>query len=245
MHPSTDEKLFESKSNSWRMFNKISGRYDLLNHLLSFGLHARFRKKLIKFFPRTKIAKLIDIATGTADVLLTVFQYNKSIEKAYGIDMADKMLDIGRRKISQRKWDNQIFLLKGDARRIPFERDFFDVATIAFGIRNVPDPVQVLKEMRRILVPGGRALVLEFSLPQNVLLLRLHLFYLRNVVPFMGWIFSGNYSAYRYLNQTIESFPSGNDFCQLMQTAGFQDVNAHSLLGGVASIYQGDKGGGG
>ena len=116
-----------------------------------------------------------------------------------------------------------------------------DAATMAFGIRNVEDPAQVLKEMERVLNKKGRAIILEFSLPTNQLLRALHLFYLRNIVPLIGALFSGHYQAYRYLNQTIEAFPYGLAFGQLMTEAGLKNIHVHPLLGGVATIYVGEK----
>ena len=230
-----------SKSTSWQMFNDISPRYDLLNHLLSFGLHIHWRRQLAKYLSNQDNQRVLDLATGTADVLLSLFKHNPHIQTGYGIDMADKMLEIGRKKITQHGLDKQIILQHGDANQIPFNDKTFDAVTIAFGIRNMENPTQVLKEMHRVLNKEGRALILEFSLPNNKLLRTLHLFYLRTVVPLVGALFAGHYQAYRYLNQTIETFSYGSQFCQLMTTAGFAKTKAYPLLGGVATIYVGEK----
>ena len=235
------ENLTLPKSESWRMFDEISSKYDLLNHFLSFGLHILWRKKLSQFLTDKKNQRVLDLATGTADVLLSLFKNNENVSKGQGIDLADKMLEIGREKILLKGLGDKITLKHGDATQIPFENNLFDAATISFGIRNVPDPSDVLKEMYRILNKNGRALILEFSLPENPVLRILHLLYLRTIVPLLGAIISGHYKAYKYLNQTIESFPYGKDFCSLMEKAGFQNVRANPLLFGIATIYQGDK----
>ncbi len=235
------EKLALPKSESWKMFNDISPRYDLLNHLLSFGLHIHWRRQLAKYLPTKDNQKILDLATGTADVLITLFKTNSNIQTGYGIDMAEKMLAIGEEKVAKEGLAKQIILQRGDAHQIPFNDKTFDGATISFGIRNMENPTRVLKEMFRVLNPQGRAIILEFSLPKNIVIRGLHLFYLRNVVPVVGWIFTGHYKAYRYLNQTIEDFPYGEKFCDLMRSAGFTRVVDHPLLFGIASIYVGEK----
>ncbi len=229
------------KAESWRMFDEISPRYDFLNSILSFGCHSYFRRKMVDFLLPQSDQMVLDLATGTGDVLITLFTHSKKIIQGVGIDMAEKMIFIGRKKIEKRGLSDQVVLQTGDIRNISFMHRMFDLITLAFGIRNVPEPDQVLKEMYRVLKHGGRALVLEFSLPKNALIRKGHLFYLRTFVPFVGALFSGNHQAYRYLSQTIERFPSGEDFCRMMTNAGFQKVTAHPLLKGIATIYQGDK----
>ena len=223
------------------MFDDISPKYDFLNHLLSFGLDILWRKHLAKFLTDKDGQKTLDLATGTAAVLLSLFANNSKVRTGCGIDLADKMMAIGRKKIAQKGLEPYITLHHGDANRIPFNEDTFDAVTIAFGIRNMEAPVRVLHEMYRVLNTGGRALILEFSLPQNIMIRHIHLFYLRHCVPLIGALFSGHYTAYCYLNQTIETFPYGDAFCSLMTQAGFKKVETHSLLFGTASIYQGDK----
>ena len=229
------------KSQSWQMFNAISTRYDFLNHFLSFGLDRKWRRKVAKSLPSQANLKVLDLATGTADTLLAFFKYNPHVASAVGIDLADKMLEIGRVKIKEKQLDNKIVLQQADANQLPFNAGSFDAASMVFGIRNVVDPMSVLKQMHRVLKSGGRVLILEFSLPANCFVRAVHLFYLRTVVPFAGWLFSGNYHAYRYLNLTIEEFPYGEKFCALMRQAGFQSIKTHSLFFGAATIYQGDK----
>lgn len=236
-----DQKYPVPKSDSWKMFNRISARYDLLNRLLSLGQDLSWRKRLCRYLPAKEELRLLDLATGTADVLIMLAQNAPQVTEGVGVDMAAKMLEIGRKKIIKKDLDQRLTLRTADANQIPFEDESFDCTTIAFGIRNVDDPLIALKQMHRVLRPKGRSLILEFSFPRNPLLKAGHLLYLRTVVPALGWLLSGEYKAYKYLNETIEDFPYGEEFCELMRQAGFQDVQVHPLLFGAASIYQGDK----
>jgi len=229
-----------AKADSWKMFDEISPRYDLLNRLLSLGLDIAWRERLKKYLPERSNMSVLDVATGTADVLLSLIKH-KNITKGEGVDMAEKMLEMGRAKITKRGLSDQLKLTRANANKIPFDNNSFDTATISFGIRNMEEPSDVLKEMYRILKPQGRVLVLEFSLPKNGFLKALHLFYLRTVVPSVGYLVSGHYKAYKYLNQSIEGFPYGEKFCHLMEKAGLTQVKANPLLFGIATIYQGDK----
>ena len=231
----------ESKSESWKMFDRISPRYDLLNHVLSFGQDIPWRRRMSSFLKNDSGQTVLDLAAGTADVLLILFEQKKDLKKGIGIDLADKMLEIGRKKILKKGLTERIQLRHGDIRVLPFDHSTFDVATIAFGIRNVPEPREVLQEMFRVLKNGGRALILEFSLPENRLIRGGYLFYLRQIVPLLGFLLSKEYQAYRYLNQTIELFPYGETFCRMMQEAGFDHTKAHPMMFGSATIYQGDK----
>lgn len=241
MNNDKDQKLIFPKSDSWQMFNRISARYDFLNRLLSMGLDISWRKKLGGLLPKSSEITILDIATGTADVLITLTQNHPNIVEGVGVDMAAKMMEIGRKKIIHNGLEKKLTLKTADANQLPFAEQSFDCTTIAFGIRNVENPGAVLKEMNRVLKHNGRCLVLEFSLPQNKIIRTIHLFYLRTVVPFIGWLVSGQYKAYKYLNQTIEEFPYGESFCLLMEKSGFTQVKANPLLFGVATIYQGDR----
>ena len=229
------------KSESWKMFDDISPRYDLLNRLLSFGLDIHWRNQLAKYVNSAESISVLDVATGTADVLLTFFRKCPNIDKAWGIDLSEKMMAVGQKKINQLGLQDKIQLKKGDACSIPFDNAQFDNVSISFGIRNVQDPLKALKEMCQVIRGDGTALILEFSMPKNLLIRVVHLFYLRWFVPVIGWIFSGHYRAYKYLNQTIEEFPSGEEFTSLMLKAGFKSTQAHPLLFGVATIYVGTK----
>ena len=229
------------KSESWKMFNEISPRYDLLNRILSWGMDVRWRREIGKFLPIQENQSLLDLATGTADVVIELVETNSQIVRAVGIDQAEKMLEQGRRKIAQKGLAQKIELQRGDIQQIPFADNSFDCVTIAFGIRNVSEPKRVLAEMLRVLKPGGRALVLEFSFASARPVRLFQLFYLRNIVPFVGFLVSGHYRAYRYLNQTIEKFPYGKNFCRMMEDVGFQRILEHPLFLQTATIYEGKK----
>ncbi|GAB4364352.1 MAG: bifunctional demethylmenaquinone methyltransferase/2-methoxy-6-polyprenyl-1,4-benzoquinol methylase UbiE [Calditrichia bacterium] len=231
----------ESGSEVWRMFDRISRRYDLLNHLLSLGRDIAWRKRLAENLPHFQRQWVLDCATGTGDVFLSLFQNSTRVHKGIGLDPAQKMLQIGRQKVSGNGFQSLIQLFPGDAMFLPFSENSFHTITIAFGIRNVQDVNRALQEMYRVLKPGGRVLILEFSLPGNPLIRRLYLFYFRHILPRLGGWVSGDYQAYRYLNQTVEAFPHGQDFCRLLEAVGFKQVRDIPLTLGVASIYRGDK----
>ncbi len=183
----------------------------------------------------------MDLATGTADVLISLLESSSNVKQGVGIDLAERMLKQGKMKVSKKGLDGKINLYPGDIQNIPFEDDSFDCVAIAFGIRNAADPKKVLLEMTRVLKRGGRALILEFSMADFFLIRSIQLFYLRVIVPAVGFLLTGHFAAYRYLNQTIETFPCGEDFCRMMKEAGFVNVTAHPLFFSAATIYQGDR----
>jgi len=223
------------------MFDRVARRYDLLNRLLSLGIDCAWRRKMASFLPPGNALHVLDLATGTADQLLFLFDESDRIKSGVGMDLAEEMLEIGRKKVARRGLSEFVCLKTGNAMDIPAKDNQFDVATISFGIRNMTDADRALKEMRRVLKPGGRALVLEFSLPRNRLIQKVHLFYLRHLLPRIGRWISGDPYAYRYLNETIETFPHGEAFCRLLADAGFSGVSVHPLTFGIATIYRGQK----
>ncbi len=229
-----------SRAEVWRMFDRIAHRYDLLNHLLSFNRDKAWRRKMTTLLPKRCKLVLLDLATGTADQLLAIFNSGQ-IARGVGLDPAEQMLAIGRQKIEERGLGDKLTLQTGSAEQLPFADRSFDIVTMSFGIRNVTDVSLALKEIHRVLKPEGRALILEFSLPKNGLLRRTFLLYFRHILPRLGELISGDATAYRYLNQTVETFPYGEDFSALMTKAGFVDARRTPLTFGVATIYQGDK----
>jgi demethylmenaquinone methyltransferase/2-methoxy-6-polyprenyl-1,4-benzoquinol methylase len=229
------------KAVSFQLFNRIYKRYDLLNRLFSFGRDISWRNKLAKQVSNRDNLHLLDLATGTGDVALTLLKRKPGIALACGSDMARNMLLHAGNKSSKQKCSHRFSLIQADAASIPFDCDAFHVATMAFGIRNVVDPSKVLNEIRRVLKNEGKTLILEFSLPSNRILRSLHLFYLRRIIPPLGSLISGDKQAYRYLDETIETFPYGRDFCRLMENAGFKNVRFTPLTFGVATLYQGEK----
>lgn len=222
------------------MFDRISPRYDLLNRILSLGLDEYWRKRLIEMLPQNDQLCLLDLATGTGDVALAVTRGRKGAS-IIGVDKSEEMLKLARRKCAKLTGSGSISLLRGDGLSIPVCSAAFDAVTIAFGIRNMPNTESCLREMTRLLREGGKALILEFSLPKNRVLRVLHLFYLRQVVPLVGRLISGDSTAYRYLNRTVETYLQGEDFCAIMRRAGFAEVSANPLSGGIVTIYEGYK----
>ncbi|MCH9633430.1 MAG: Demethylmenaquinone methyltransferase [Chlamydiae bacterium] len=183
---------------------------------------------------------MLDIATGTGEVLIQALNSGK-VNKAVGIDLAEKMLAIAENKQKKLNLNPKISFQKGNALNLDFKDNTFDCTSISFGIRNVQNVPLALKEMHRVLKPNGRSLILEFSLPKNYLLKQLHLIYLRTILPKVGALFSKSKQSYVYLNKTIETFPYGTAFLQLLSEAGFKSPKAFPLLGGIATLYQADK----
>lgn len=237
----TQQKTIYSKAQSWKIFDAIYRRYDLLNAVLSFGLDTIWRRKLLNLIPEGSNLKILDLATGTADVAITLVKNNPNIQGAIGIDLSENMLALGREKIRACALSEKIHLQTEDAAKLSFPNDEFDMTTMAFGIRNVENPIFVLKEIYRVLAPNGRGVILEFSLPKNILIRWFYLIYLKIFVPIVGGIISGNFKAYLYLNRTIENFPYGEVFVRMMRQCGFKNVTAERLMFGVATIYCGEK----
>lgn len=229
-----------SRERVWTMFDRIAPRYDFLNRALSGGQDVWWRKRVGRYLPDSERLHLVDLATGTADQLCFLAKHPR-VTSGVGLDLAEKMLAIGREKIQRAGLDPAFQLQTGDATAVPLPDACADVVTITFGIRNVESVETALAEIRRILKPGGRALILEFSLPANPIIRKTYLWYFRHVLPRIGGWVSGDAYAYRYLNETVEDFPYGEAFLALMKDAGFVQVKAHPLTFGIASIYQGDR----
>lgn len=223
------------------MFNQICTTYDLVNRAMTLGLDQKWRRTLTRHLPHTKgTLQLLDCATGTGDQIFALMRSGR-IAKATGVDLAESMLALAETKRCTLPFASQIELLVADVLQLPFAPQAFDCVTISFGIRNVIDVPMGLREMHRVLKPGGRLLVLECSLPKHPLPRALHLFYLRHILPRIGGRLSKHREAYTYLNQTIETFPCGNAFCALMSEAGFTNVRAHPMAFGAITLYQGDR----
>jgi demethylmenaquinone methyltransferase/2-methoxy-6-polyprenyl-1,4-benzoquinol methylase len=223
------------------MFDRIAPRYDLLNRLLSFGLDVAWRKNMADFLPAGESIALLDLATGTGDQIFHIIERDTRVTRAVGADLSDKMLEIGRQKIKAHGLEARVTLQNADALKLPFRDGEFDAVTISFGIRNVTDVPAALREMLRVLRPGGRALILECSQPRSAVLRAFYLLYMRHIMPAIGGLISGDSQAYRYLNRTVESFPYGETFCSMMRDSGFEHVKAIPQTMGAATIYQGDR----
>jgi demethylmenaquinone methyltransferase/2-methoxy-6-polyprenyl-1,4-benzoquinol methylase len=220
------------------MFDRIAPRYDLLNRLLSFRRDVAWRRAMIRALPDGDDLRVLDLATGTADVLLAMCRGERRVAQAIGVDKSAGMLALGRQKAMHVAAAR---FVHGDAQALSFADRSFDAVTIAFGIRNVPNVSAALFEMNRLLRPGGRALILEFSTPANPLFRGIYNIYFRHMLPRVGGLVSGDAQAYRYLNESAEAFPSGEAFAALMRDAGFTRVSARPLTFGIATLYTGDK----
>jgi demethylmenaquinone methyltransferase / 2-methoxy-6-polyprenyl-1,4-benzoquinol methylase len=223
------------------MFDRIAPTYDLLNRLLSLGRDQFWRRRAARLLDDRQALHVADLATGTGDLLIALLEHRPDVVRAVGVDVSERMLDVFREKLRRGGFADRVELVVGDASATPFPDGAFDAVTMAFGIRNTSDADATLREIRRILRPGGTALVLEFSLPGNRIVRRVYLRYLRLVVPLIGTLVSRDRYAYRYLNESIESFCRGDGLPELMTQMGFQDVFAIPLTFGVASIYRGTK----
>jgi demethylmenaquinone methyltransferase/2-methoxy-6-polyprenyl-1,4-benzoquinol methylase len=222
------------------MFDRVARRYDLLNHLLSMGADIHWRNLTVKQATANKPQKIVDLACGTAD--LTIALARKALDaELSGYDLSEGMLEVGRRKVRAAGLDGRITLEQGNGEALPVETESADSVTIAFGIRNFEHPELGLKEMTRILKPNGRLVILEFSMPSNSLFRALYKWYFKNILPTVaGWI-SGDRKAYEYLPKSVELFPSGQKFADMMIEQGCKTVTIKSLMGGIAMIYTGIK----
>lgn len=219
------------------MFNDIAPRYDFLNHFLSAGIDRCWRKALIRKLSQNPHDQILDVATGTGDLAIAASRLNPVM--ITGIDIADEMLAIGRKKVSKKGLSGIIKLEHGDSENIPFGDHSFDAAMVAFGVRNFENLSAGLSEMHRILKPGGAVYILEFSTPSEFPVKQLYRFYFRHILPLLGRMVSKNHSAYTYLPDTVYSFPHGREFLDIMKDAGFVNTSSKRLTFGIASLYEG------
>ena len=220
------------------MFDSIAERYDFLNHLLSAGLDKRWRRQAVDILQLTGRETVLDLCTGTADLALAAANGERRAKKVVGIDFSAAMLQIGKSKIgSAAASAPAITLIRGDAMRIPLRDESIDATTIGFGIRNVEQPAAACREIARVLRPGGTLVILEFSLPRSAALRNFYLWYFRRILPLIGRVISKHPSAYTYLPESVEAFPSPESFAQQLRDAGFGTVRAVSLTFGVVYMF--------
>ena len=223
-----------------QMFDDIAYRYDLLNRLLSFGIDRRWRRFAVSQLSIPKNGRVLDIATGTCDVALEVAEQTDSSVTIVGEDFTQGMLVQGQSKLQKSPHGSRIMLVNAPCEEIPHPDECFDGITIAFGIRNVVDRQAGLGEMYRVLKPGGRVVILEFSNPRSRLFRQLYYFYFQKILPTLGGLISKR-SAYQYLPDSVIEFPTQEDFSQMMGAAGFQRLQYVDQTFGIATVYVGDK----
>lgn len=222
------------------IFSTVTGRYDFLTHLLSLYRDVFWRRFAVKKLRQRKTARLLDVATGTADLAIEQALRRPDCS-VVGTDFVKEMMALGTGKLQRNNLLNRVHLVQADAMHLPFPSDVFDAASIAFGIRNIPDRARSLEEMRRVVAPGGQVLVLEMTRPCHRLFSRLFFLYLRTVMPLAAAIFSPNPAAYRYLADSILTFPCPSDFLELMKAIGLSSVESYSLTFGIAHLFVGVK----
>jgi demethylmenaquinone methyltransferase/2-methoxy-6-polyprenyl-1,4-benzoquinol methylase len=222
-----------------RMFDSISSNYDFLNHFLSLGIDIRWRKKAVKLLESEKPKMILDVATGTGDFAIQTLSLNP--DKVIGIDISEGMLEVGRKKMMERGYDAQIELLSGDSENLPFEQNKFDAVIVAFGVRNFENLEKGLAEMHRVLKPGGRMVVLEFSKPRMFPFKQLYNFYFTFILPKIGKLISKDPAAYTYLPESVQAFPDGDNFLGILNRLGFKDTLCKPLTLGISSLYTGIK----
>lgn len=221
------------------MFNNISKRYDLLNHLLSLGIDIYWRKQAISMLKPEKPKSVLDIATGTADFAIEAMALHP--DKVIGVDISEGMLEVGRKKLERRQLSGKIELRLGDSERLPFDDNIFDAIIVGFGVRNFENLEKGLADMYRVLKPGGSVVILEFSKPQNFPFKQLYNFYFKVILPIIGRIVSKDQSAYTYLPESVQAFPDGETFLNILKKTGFKNTICRALTFGISSIYMAKK----
>jgi len=237
--PMNDSAL-SKKEQVAEMFDNIAKKYDFLNRFLSAGTDVRWRKKALGHLKEINPSYLLDVATGTADVAILAHRI-LSPNKTVGIDISEGMLEIGRKKIKDIGLEEKISLIKGDSENIHFPDNSFDAVSVAFGVRNFQDLEKGLAEINRVLKPGGKLMVLEFSKPKLPVIKQFYTFYMKFITPRLGKMFSKNAGAYKYLDESIKKFPEGKQFIGVLNNIGYSKTYSKSLSFGICSIYCGTK----
>jgi demethylmenaquinone methyltransferase / 2-methoxy-6-polyprenyl-1,4-benzoquinol methylase len=235
---STDRQTYEH-SYVRSLFDRIAPHYDFLNHFLSAGFDIRWRRKAIRLLGQYKPTSILDIATGTAD--LAIEATSLPVEKILGIDLSAEMLKFARQKIVQRKLQSRISVEEGHAEHLRFEDNSFDAVMVAFGIRNFSDLDKGLREMLRIIRPGGAAMILEFSKPRRTPFKQLYAFYFAHILPRLGGMISKSPEAYQYLPSTVQAFPDGERLLDILHSTGYVQSRQYPLTMGIATIYIAEK----
>jgi len=221
------------------MFNNISKKYDFLNHFLSMGIDILWRKKAIRMLKDSQPKQILDIATGTGDFAIEALKLNPT--KVIGVDISKGMLAVGKEKIKKKGLENIISLELGDSENLRFDDNTFDAYTVGFGVRNFENLEKGLAEMLRVLKPNGTAIILEFSKPKAFPIKQIYNFYFNKMLPGIGKLVSKDNAAYTYLPESVDAFPDGKDFIEILSKLGYKEIKATSLMFGIASIYKANK----
>lgn len=231
----------DSKKNQVsKMFDNIAPWYDFLNHFLSLGIDITWRRRAIRTLKNLQPKLILDVATGTADLAIEA-ERQLSPDKIIGIDIANEMLEIGRQKLKKRQITQKIELFLGDSENLSFPDNTFDAVTVAFGVRNFENLGKGLLEMYRVTRPGGKVVILEFSKPTLFPFRQLYNFYFRNFLPVIGRVTSKDPKAYRYLYESVQAFPDGKDFVNVLKKTGFQSATYKPLTLGICTLYLAEK----
>ncbi|MBC3757250.1 bifunctional demethylmenaquinone methyltransferase/2-methoxy-6-polyprenyl-1,4-benzoquinol methylase UbiE [Hyunsoonleella sp. SJ7] len=236
--PYKDSNL-SKKEQVTQMFDTISGDYDGLNRVISFGIDVKWRKNVVKMVKAQQPETVLDIATGTGD--LAIAMADTAAKKIIGLDISSGMLEIGKKKITKKGLDSKIEMVLGDSENMPFETNTFDAITVAFGIRNFENLENGLREILRVLKPGGIFVILETSIPTKTPYKQGYSFYTKNVLPLIGRLFSKDRSAYKYLYESASVFPYGEALNNILRQIGFINVEDFPQTLGVATIYKSSK----
>ncbi|UPS92034.1 bifunctional demethylmenaquinone methyltransferase/2-methoxy-6-polyprenyl-1,4-benzoquinol methylase UbiE [Bizionia sp. M204] len=234
VNPYKDSNLGK-KEQVTKMFDTISGNYDGLNRVISFGIDVSWRKKVLAIIKASNPETILDIATGTGDLAIMLAQTNA--KKIVGFDISSGMLEIGKQKVAHKNLDNKIDMVLGDSENMPFEDNSFDAITVAFGIRNFETLEKGLSEIHRVLKPGGTFVILETSMPTKTPYKQGYKFYTKNILPVIGKLFSKDKTAYAYLCESASVFPFGEELNNILRKIGFTNVNDLPQTFGVATIY--------
>ena len=236
--PYSDSDL-SKKQQVEQMFDNISGKYDLLNRILSMGIDVSWRKKVVKSVKKEKPKSILDIATGTGDLAIAMAKATDA--KITGFDLSAGMLEVGKVKVKDENLQDQIEMIQGDAENMPFEDNSFDAITLSFGVRNFENLEKGLNEIYRVLKPGGKLIILEFSQPESFPMKQLYGFYSRSILPRIGKKISKDQSAYTYLPDSVQAFPYGNEMKKILKKSNFVNPYDKKLTFGIASIYESKK----
>ena len=231
-----DDREGSKKEQVENMFDAIAETYDPLNRVLSLGIDKRWRKQMMRELDREQPKRILDVATGTADVACDAARYFPAAQVT-GLDLSAKMLERGHQKVNEKKLSERVTLVKGDSEALPFDNEAFDAVTVAFGVRNFGNLQQGLEEMQRVLKPGGTLVVLEFSRPRRFPVKNVFNVYFKYVLPQIGRWTSKDPKAYQYLYDSVQVFPQYEEFEACLSKAGFSDTDFKTLTFGICCVY--------